>query len=82
MVKQVFFTGVVVVNAGLLDTAAFGDVADAGGEVPFAEKKIDGYGFDGCFHTGHKREASWEIERWTAPACTSYAWESILPTGR
>jgi hypothetical protein len=53
VVEQVFLAGVVIVDAGLLDAAAPGDVADAGGEIALFKKKIDGYGLDGRFHIGH-----------------------------
>ena len=41
MIKQIFFIGVVIINAGLLDPTALGDVADAGGKVSLFEKEID-----------------------------------------
>ena len=40
MKQQILFTGVVIVDAGLLDAASFGDVADTGGEITLSEKKI------------------------------------------
>ncbi|VTR68965.1 hypothetical protein DESC_720343 [Desulfosarcina cetonica] len=51
--QQVFLAGVMIVDAGFLDAAAAGDVTDAGGKVAFAEKQVDGDGFDNRFHVGH-----------------------------
>jgi hypothetical protein len=36
-----------IVDAGFLDTAAFGDLADAGGKIALFRKEVDGYGFNG-----------------------------------